>query len=311
MNWFKLLRMCKLYLSLIFLSLFFISSAQTDTSILRNHLTKITKTDEFRHFMNPKVLDEVAEYIFDQFKPYADSVYYQDFKVNGVRYRNVIAAFFTEKLETVVIGAHYDVCGLQEGADDNASGVCGLIEIARQIKSKNLDHRIELVAFTLEEPPFFRTENMGSYHHAKSLQEQGRKIYGMISLEMIGFFKDEKRTQDYPIGLMKLIYGNRGNYITVVNKFGKGQFGRKFNHKFDKLCKVRSKKFNGPKVLPGVDFSDHLNYWKFGYNALMITDTAFYRNKNYHQSSDKMETLDLVRMAGVIDGVIESLASLH
>ena len=109
---------------------------------------------------------------------------------------------------------------------------------------------------------------------------------------------------------MKLFYGTKGDYITVVNKFGKGKFARHFLHKMKRTDDSKNpevKSFKAPKSLPGIDFSDHLNYWKFGYSASMITDTAFYRNKNYHQSDDKMELLDLAKMAGVINSVYKSL----
>jgi Zn-dependent M28 family amino/carboxypeptidase len=293
---------------LLFLSCFFFNArGQTDTAQLRQHVLEILNTKDFRHFMNTPALNDVAEYIFKEFRQGADSVYFQTFQLNGQTYRNVVAVYNGTSEETIVIGAHYDVCGMQNGADDNASGVAGMLEIARQIKEKPLSHRIELVAYTLEEPPFFRTDHMGSYVHAKSLADAGRSVYGMISLEMIGYFSDAKQSQDYPLGILKLIYGNKGNFITLVNKFGKGKFAGQFTREFKRTAAIRTKRFTGPKLLPGVDFSDHLNYWTFGYSALMITDTAFYRNKNYHMASDTIDTLDFKRMAMVIDDVIRVL----
>jgi hypothetical protein len=132
----------------------------------------------------------------------------------------------------------------------------------------------------------------------------------MISLEMIGYFKDEKRSQSYPVKLLSLFYGNRGNYITLVKKFGAGQFARRFGRKYKSTGSIRAKKFTGPPALAGIDFSDHLNYWKFGFSALMVTDTSFFRNKNYHTAGDTMETLDIARMAKVIDGVYNALTDL-
>lgn len=294
------------------------ATAQSDTLLIKSHLEQLTKTKGYRHFMNVELLNKTADFIASEFKKYADTAYFQEYQVNGITYKNVVCLFKPTLInsfgfsnsELVVIGAHYDACGMQEGADDNASGVVGLLEIARQLKGKQFSHPIELVAYTLEEPPYFRTENMGSFIHAKALSDSKKTVYGMVSLEMIGYFKDEKKSQDYPIGLMRLFYGSKGNYITLVNKFGKGKFSRKFTKKFKQTKHIRSKKFNGPKVLPGVDFSDHLNYWRFNYSALMLTDTAFYRNKNYHQNTDTMETLDLNRMAKVIDAAIETLCNL-
>lgn len=291
---------------------------EADSILIKKHLTEITKTKGYRHFMNVDLLNKVAAYIHSNFEQYADTTYYQKFELNGLEYKNVICVFeptrvnsFGEKnTQTIVIGAHYDVCGMQEGADDNASGVVGLLELARMLKGQLFSNRIEHVAYTLEEPPYFRTENMGSHVHAKSLVDNQSNVYGMISLEMIGYFREEKKTQDYPIGLLKLFYGNRGNYITLVNKFGKGKFSRKFTSSYKKSKIIRTKRFNGPKALPGVDFSDHLNYWKFGFSALMITDTAFYRNKNYHEQGDVMEILNLTKMSKVIDGVFQTILKL-
>lgn len=281
--------------------------SQTDTNTLKNHVSAILNTRDYRHFMNTPALNNVSEYIYNELSKSADLVYYQVFTVNNQSYRNVVAIFNGDSPETIVIGAHYDVCGMQHGADDNASGVAGLLEIARQIKDAPLSNRMELVAYTLEEPPFFRTEHMGSYVHAKSLHDSKQPVLGMISLEMIGYFSDAKRSQDYPLGILKLIYGNKGNFITLVNKFGKGKFAAHFTRKFKQTAKIRTKRFAGPKLLPGVDFSDHLNYWSFGFSALMITDTAFYRNKNYHMATDTIETLDFERMGIVVDDVVRVL----
>jgi Zn-dependent M28 family amino/carboxypeptidase len=282
----------------------------SDTSIIKSHLTTLTKTPKFRTEKNIDQLNKTADYIKSVFARYSDSVSFQEYTVNGQIYKNVICSFGTENNKRIIVGAHYDVCGNQEGADDNASGVVGLLELSRLLKGKKLNQRIDLVAYTLEEPPYFRTEYMGSYVHAKSLVDKGIAVYGMISLEMIGYFKDEKKSQSYPIGLLSLFYGNKGDYITLVKKFGAGQFVRKFCRTYKSTKAVRTKKFSAPAAVPGVDFSDHLNYWKFGFDALMITDTSFYRNKNYHEATDTMDTLDIPRMAKVIDGVFTTLAGL-
>ena len=286
------------------------ASNTTDTTIIKSHLTAITKTEKPRNHKNIDQLNKTADYIKTIFSQYSDSIFIQEFLVNGQVYKNVICSFGTENKKRIIVGAHYDVCEDQEGADDNASGVAGLLELSRLLKGKRLNHRIDLVAFSLEEPPYFRTESMGSYVHAKSLAENKTDVLGMISLEMIGYFKDEKKSQAYPIGLLSLLYGNKGNYITLVKKFGAGQFTRKFCRKYKSTKAIRTKKFSAPPALPGIDFSDHLNYWKFGFSALMITDTSFYRNKNYHEATDTMETLDLFRMAKVIDGVFKTLIGL-
>jgi len=281
-----------------------------DTLSIKNHLNHIIQTEKPRNYKNIKTLNYVADYIYKHFKKYADTVYYQTYTVDNNEYKNVVCVFGNQNEKTIVVGAHYDVCGNQDGADDNASGIVGLLELAKLLKGKKLNYRIEIVAYTLEEPPFFRTKNMGSYIHAKSLFEHKTNVYGMVSLEMIGYFDDAKKSQDYPIGILSLIYGSRGDYITLVNKFSKGKFSRKFSKLFKKQGFIKTKKFTAPAKLPGIDFSDHLNYWKFGYSALMITDTAFYRNKNYHEDTDTIETLDLLRMGKVIESVYHTLIKM-
>lgn len=283
----------------------FFSEAQTDTLWLAKHLTAITKTPVPRNHENLDQLNETAAYIFDEFRKYSDSVVYQKIK-NGV-FKNVICSFGPMDAKRIIVGAHYDVCGNQEGADDNASGIVALLELARQLKGQNLRYRIDLVAYSLEEPPFFRSNMMGSYEHAKYLKDNKIEVYGMIAVEMIGYFDDAKGSQDYPLKALSLFYGKKGNYITLVKKLQGGKFVRKMIRKYKKTDVIRTKKFSAPKILPGIDFSDHLNYWNMGFNAMMITDTAFYRNKNYHEATDTMETLDLARMAKVIDGLLVSL----
>jgi Zn-dependent M28 family amino/carboxypeptidase len=282
----------------------------SDTAIIRTHLVVITKTDTPRTYQNIGQLNKTADYIRTVFLLYSDSVFIQEYTVNGLVYKNVICSFGAEHLKRIIVGAHYDVCGDQEGADDNASGIVGLLELARLLKGKALNHRIDLVAYTLEEPPYFRTENMGSYVHAKSLADAKIPVYGMVSLEMIAYFKDETGSQTYPLKMLALFYGEKGNYITLVKKFGSGRFARKFSRHFFSSKSVRTKKFTAPKFVPGIDYSDHRNYWEFGFSALMLTDTSFYRNENYHRTTDTLETLDIFRMGKVIDGVYHTLLNL-
>lgn len=287
-----------------------VKAQYVDSLLVKQHLVALTKHETPRNYKNLTRLNAVADYIKNVFKTYADTVYFQEFSANGQSYKNVIASFGTQHKKRIIVGAHYDVCGDQQGADDNASGVTALLELARLLKSKTLHNRIDLVAYTLEEPPYFDTELMGSAIHANSLLNSKQEVLGMISVEMIGYFKDEKNSQDYPIGALSMIYGKRGNYITLVKKWKAGSFARKFCRKYKKSDVVKTKKFAGPRSLIGVDLSDHMNYWNVGISALMITDTSFYRNKNYHEATDTLETLDITRMTKVIDGIYLALIAI-
>lgn len=300
----------KTILSLFLTFSFLTCLGNTDTVSIKNHLENITKTATYRNHQNITQLNIIADYIKNHLSKYSDSTSFQGYEIEGKIYKNVICSFGTENKSRIIVGAHYDVCGEQEGADDNASGVVALLELAKQFKGQKLSKRIDLVAYTLEEPPYFRTEYMGSYIHAKYLADHQIEVFGMLSVEMIGFFSDEKKSQNYPLGILSWFYGNKGDYITLVNKFGKGKFARQFSKRFKQGETIKTKKFTAPKALPGIDFSDHLNYWNFGYSAMMITDTSFYRNKNYHRKTDTIETLDINRMAKVIDGIYLALLKL-
>ena len=298
-----------LFISFIVLS-GYNSFANADTIAIKKHLKNITKTASYRNHENLKQLNAIADYIKSDFSKYSSNVSFQEYKVDGKIYKNVICSFGPEKGQRIIIGAHYDVCGDQEGADDNASGVVGLLELARQLKAQKLNKRVDLVAYTLEEPPYFRTEHMGSYIHAKHLKDNKIDVLGMISIEMIGYFSDKAHSQEYPLAAMSKVYGNKGDYITLVSTLEKGKFVEEFSDHFKKSKAIKTEEFNAPASLPGIDFSDHLNYWNFGYSAMMITDTSFYRNKNYHKKTDKIETLDIARMAKVIDGIYLTLLKL-
>ena len=195
-----------------------------DTVRLRQHLLALVRTPEPRNYLHLTSLDQAASYIEKELTAAGARLSDQPYEVGGQIYRNVIGSFGPESGPRLIVGAHYDVCGDQPGADDNGSGVAALLELARLLgQQPALKYRIDLVAYTLEEPPFFRTKNMGSYVHAKSLHDQNVPVRGMVALETLGYYDDRKNTQDYPVSLLSLMYGTRGNYLTVAQKFGNGQ----------------------------------------------------------------------------------------
>ena len=283
----------------------------SDTSHLRRSLELITNTTAARNYQNTDVLDTTAERIRQEFLKSTGRVSFQNYKVGEKEYKNVIASFGPGDGERIIVGAHYDVCGDQEGADDNASGVAGILELATLLKNKTLKYRIDLVAYTLEEPPYFNTSEMGSYVHAKSLHDADVPIKGMISIEMIGYYSDDKNSQDYPIGVMKWIYGDKGNYITIVQKSFCGAFAKQFKKLSFKNNSIPTKAFRAPSFFGGIGLSDHKNYWKFGYSAVMVTNTAFFRNHNYHEQTDKLPTLNIPKMAQTIDGIFRALTQIE
>ncbi|MCW3071960.1 MAG: Peptidase [Bacteroidetes bacterium] len=287
-------------------------SVKADKARIMAHLQFLAGSAQARYDGNVKRLDECAAYILNEFKKLSDHVEEQKYMVGAKEYKNVICSFGPRDGARIIVGAHYDVCDVQPGADDNASGVAGLLEIARMLKNESgtLKYRIDLVAYTLEEPPNFRTENMGSAVHAKMLHDQHIQVKAMICLEMIGYFSDQPHSQEYPAGIMKLFYPTKANYIAVIGKVGQGKTTRKIKRNIKRNADIRSISLNAPAFIPGIDFSDHLNYWKYGYVAVMITDTSFYRNANYHEKTDTISTLDIDKMAEVIKGVFASIIQI-
>lgn len=276
---------------------------------LSNHVDFLTTTSEFRNHEHPPTLDSVAAYIDSIFSISSSRVERQYFEADGNQYQNVIASFGPPGGDRIVVGAHYDVAWDQPGADDNASGVAGLLELARLLGpvEEELDTRIDLVAFTLEEPPHFRTPFMGSAVHSNSLVDAGVEIELMISLEMIGYYDDQSGSQAYPVGFLKWFYPSSGDFIAVVSDFKSNRYARKMRSIMRKRSNIKVAKLAAPASMPGVDFSDHLNYWSHGFKAVMITDTAFFRNHNYHLTTDTPNTLDYQRMSEVVHGVFQSV----
>lgn len=268
------------------------------------HTKTITTTFYPRDYQHLDNLNKTADYIKQQLQAYTPRISEQPFEVEGVTYRNIIARFGPDQGELLVIGAHYDACGLTHGADDNASGVAGLLELARLLHEHPPKGPVELVAYSLEEPPFFATENMGSAYHARQLKQANTPVKLMLSLEMIGYFKDDADSQSYPLGLLKAFYGDKGDFIGVIGHFTNHSTAKQVKNLMKSASDLPVYSLNAPSITPGIDYSDHRNYWNQGFDALMITDTSFYRNPYYHiDQADSWDSLDYQRMAKVVQGV--------
>lgn len=273
---------------------------------LSAHVQFLSETCLPRDHKNTQNLDKAASYIETAFTSSAEQVELQTYTANGENYKNIIAIYGPESDEVYVVGAHYDAFVGFPGADDNASGVAGLIELGTLLSKVSLQSRIILVAYTLEEPPYFRTEKMGSAVHANSLVANNENVKLMISLEMIGYFSDVEGSQEFPNPIMRFLYPNKGNYIAIIDQMFANN-ARAIKKAINTYSSVPAYSINAPKSIPGIDFSDHLNYWNNSYPAVMITDTAFYRNKNYHTAEDTFEKLDYEKMAQVVYGVFKFL----
>jgi hypothetical protein len=190
--------------------------------------------------------------------------------------------------------------------------VAGLLETARLLfaNKPNLEYSIELVAYCLEEPPFFGTASMGSYVHAKSLHDRNCNVIGMISLEMIGYFSDAPGSQPFPTPELAKLYPSTANFIIVVGIEQYAAFNQKVYSLMDEGAGINVEVIHFPHAESLAGLSDQRNYWKFGYPALMINDTAFIRNPNYHAKTDTIETLDFVKMTEVVNGCYHAITNI-
>lgn len=271
--------------------------------MLRQHVTALALLLAPRSHDVDK-LNHSADYIHNEFSRNKSArVSDMPFDVWGIGYHNVIATFGPEAGPRIIIGAHYDSHDGLPGADDNASGVAGLLELARMLEGHQLNRRVDLVAYALEEMPSFRTADMGSAHHAVQLRMDEVEVELMISLEMIGYFDDTPGSQSYPASFLSHLYPDKGNYIAVVGNLAQINAVRRVKKAMMTYADIPVASINAPAIIPGIDFSDHLNFWYEGYPAVMITDTADNRNKAYHTPQDTPEKLDYVRMGDVVNGV--------
>jgi Zn-dependent M28 family amino/carboxypeptidase len=276
---------------------------------LISHVKYLSSDIGQRSYLDIEKLNKTADYIEEKFLSYGCDVWRQPFTYRGNTYENIICEIKGKEpgLPSLVVGAHYDTVAGTPGADDNASGIAGLLELARMTALNPMRTTVHFAAFSLEEPPVFMSSRMGSHIYAKSLKEEGARLCGMVSLEMLGYYCDRKGCQYYPLPFLRYFYPDRGDFISFVGNISSRTFTKKIKDSFKSYSILPVVSLNTLSIVPGVDFSDHRSFWKFGYPAFMITDTAFYRNPNYHGAGDTPETLDYDRMAELINGLYKAL----
>jgi Zn-dependent M28 family amino/carboxypeptidase len=278
---------------------------------LKKHVLLLAGTIGERNLIHYKALQSTSQYIESFLKDQEYKVDSQEYVVENAKVRNLIAEIpgGARADEVVVIGAHYDTVLDCPGADDNTSGIAALLELARLLKTAHPARTIRFVAFVNEEPPYFQTANMGSWVYAKQLHSRHENVVAAISLETVGMYSDADGSQHYPEGF-SLFYPSKGNFIGFVGNISSRSLVREMVRSFRQTTAFPSEGVAAPQWIGGVGWSDHWSFWQEGYAAVMITDTAPFRNRNYHQPGDTPATLDYPRMARVVQGVERVVASL-
>lgn len=293
------------------------ASSEIDTTEISVRARKVVEvlTREFpsRNGLYAGNLSRAAEFVEKEFSSLGLEVESQAYGTYSTRVKNLIVEKRGRNTAkpSIIIGAHYDTVIDTPGADDNASGVAGLLELARLLREYPNERTIQFVAFTLEEPPYFYTAKMGSRMYAKRLKVDGIRVQLMISLEMIGY-AGEHIKQSYPFPLMRWLgrYPRTGDFIGIVGNIRTRRLVGVVKAAMREACTIRVESLSAPGFIPPLYLSDHSSFWKNRYPALMITDTAFLRNPNYHNQGDTDQTLNYGFLAEVVKGLYHAVIAL-
>lgn len=278
---------------------------------LRRHVQMLAGTIGERNVWRPRKLREAADFIEKSLAPFGAQVRRHGYQVEGENCENLELEIpgRSRREEIIVVGAHYDSVSGSPGANDNGSGVAGLLTLAERLARVEPARTLRLVAFVNEEPPFFQTNTMGSRVYARQARQKGERIVAMLSLETMGYYTDAPGTQKYPFPL-GLFYPSRGNFIGFVGDTASRSLVRQCIALFRKSASFPSEGAALPGGLPGIGWSDHWAFWQEGYPALMITDTAPFRYAHYHTLEDTPDKIDYDRFARVMDGVEQVVLGL-
>ncbi|MFA9477719.1 M28 family peptidase [Phycisphaerales bacterium AB-hyl4] len=258
-------------------------------------------------------LAEAAAYVSDAFREVGYTPERHTYSVDGESVENIIAEVpGTDTPERiVVVAAHYDTVPGSPGANDNASGVAALIELARHFQDRPQPVTLRFISFVNEEPPFFQTEDMGSYQYARDMARRGDDIIAMMSMDGIGYYDESASSQQYPVGAIGWVYPSEGDFLAFVGRTRDAGLVREAVGAFRASAAFPSQGAALPGAIAGVGWSDHWAFWQHGYPGFMVTDTLPFRDPHYHGPGDTAERLDYNRMARVVTGlagVVEAMA---
>jgi hypothetical protein len=278
---------------------------------LARHVEALAGTIGRRHVWRPRALEQAGSYVEECLRGLDLEVGAQAFEAQGETVRNIEAERRGLSLpeQIVLVGAHYDTVPETPGADDNASGVAALLEMARLLPPGQQARSVRFVAFVNEEPPFFRTGAMGSRVYARRCRERGEDLVAVLVLESVGYYADTPGSQSYPFPF-SLLYPHTGDFAAFVGNVSSGGLVRRVVGAFRAHATLPSEGGAIPGWIPGIGWSDHWAFWREGYPALMVTDTAPFRHPHYHTAEDTPETLDFDRMARLVVGLAKAVAEL-
>lgn len=282
---------------------------------LRMHVDRLAGLIGPRHFGRPKSMDAALGYLHGQWQEMGYAVNEETYDAIGNEATNLIVENPGERKpeEIVLLGAHYDTCGDTPGADDNASAVAVLLEVSRLLYAYSGKRTARYVAFACEEAPYFNCHAMGSQHNARESRKRGDQIKAMLCLEMVGYFRDAVGSQQVPSSLPRFVrplFPKRGNFLAAVGNMPSAKLLWPFRRGFKRSSRLPLFTIALPEVIGEIRLSDNSSYWDQGYPALMLTDTSFLRNPNYHMPTDTPDTLDYDRMTQVVIGVAGAMRRL-
>lgn len=289
-----------------------VTGAATSADELRRSVTMLATTIGPRSTEAPRGLEQAAAWLTTELRNSGYEVEEERFLAGSppqeVRNLSATRTGSVPSLPMIVVGAHYDAVSTMPGADDNASGTAAALLLARRFSNRAPTRTVRFMFFTNEEPPHFQTETMGSRIAADRAKARGDKIAVMLSLETLGFYSDVEGSQSVP-GALALLYPSRGNFVAFVGSLAARTEVRDLVGRFRDTGRLPAEGAALPTMIPGVMYSDHESYERAGYPAVMVTDTAFDRNKNYHEKTDLPATLDYARFASAVEGLDEVLVA--
>lgn len=279
---------------------------------LYSHAEELTVRIGPRSVHDYEALARAGDYIRERLESWGYEPVLHKFDYKGREYFNIECSLLGTRApgQIVVIGAHYDTVEGTPGADDNASAVAVLLEMCRLMRSCSPERTIKFLFFSLEERPAFATRSMGSETYARRLKDSGADVRAMISLEMLGYFSERAGGQAVPLPLMGKGIPTTPDFIGVIGNLESAGLVKEIRRAIEEGCSVPVQSLAASRLVPGVDFSDHRSFWRMGYPAAMVTDTAFYRNPNYHTERDTIDTLDFGKMAELLKGLIKTAEKL-